>query len=370
MPICLVGEPGIGKSSIIESVAAENDLNCLTLTASDRDPTDFSGLPFPDKEHTRVTRLVEDWMHTMLGWDRGVLFMDELTTLNAQLQAVLLRGMRDGVWAGREAPKGVRFISAMNPTSTASGGHKITIPLANRFCWVDFPMPTPEEWGNFMMRSQGGLGNTKPLLKASKEEKRVMKLWDEEYAKAIGFMCSAVRKFPDCLFNKPKNNDPQSSAAWPSHRTMEYATRSIASSVIHDLSQADADEFMAGFIGEPAAMKVISLRTSQDIPDVVRLLEGKEKFKHNSKRLDCTWAVLSACTALVVPENCKNRKKRVEVMWGVLSEVADTATDLVSGPCKALVDAQLHIGSKEALRVLSKIAPLLDAAGIAWRATK
>lgn len=365
LPLCLVGEPGVGKSAILEELAAHNGLNVTTLTASDRDPTDFSGLPFPNEDHTRVARLVEDWMHDMFGWERGLVFVDELSTVPGVVQAVLLRAMREGVWASREAPKGVRFIAAMNPSEIAAGGHKISQPLANRFGWLEFPVPTPEAWSEFMMRS--GPDQTIEPLDAADEEKRVIAAWPSAYAKSVGLMSAAVRRLPHTLFAKPNNNDPATSKAWASPRTMEYATRAMASAEIHKLSSMDADLFMAGFIGETIAAEIVAFRNQQDLPDPGDVLDGVEKFKHNPKRIDRTWAVLSSCTALITPTTADKRDKRAEKMWEILEDVADDAADLVAAPTRALLKSSLAKGNKAAFKVLSKIAPMLDAAGINWQ---
>lgn len=366
LPICLEGEPGIGKSAIIEELCAHYGLSCFTLTASDRDPTDFSGLPFPDSSHTRVTRLVEDWLADVFTWQRGVVFIDELSTVPGVVQAVLLRAIRSGVFAGKETPKGIRYIAAMNPSEIAAGGHKISQPLANRFGWVEFPPPTPDMWSEYMMRS--GPDVTVEPMDAEDEEKRVATLWTNEYAKAVGLMTSAVRKIgPHMLFNKPENNDPNASRAWTSPRTMEYATRAIASAAVHGLSSADADTLLTGFVGNATALELIAYQKEADLPDPGDVLDGQIKFKHNPKRIDKTWAVLNSCVTLVTSPKCDNQKARTEQMWLILDDVADDAQDIVGGPARALLKSGCARGVKQAFKVLQKIAPMLDAAGINWQ---
>ena len=380
LPLLLEGEPGIGKSAIIEQICAANGLECETLTASDRDPTDFSGLPFPDREHKHVTRLVEGWMHDMFSSKRKVVFIDELSTVAGSVQAVLLRGVRSGVWAGREAPKGVRFIAAMNPSEIASGGHKISQPLANRFGWIDFPPPTPDQWGAYMMgagqdvvrqtdtnRNRIKSAAKAPSLDPEAEEQRVLDRWTEEYARTTGLMVAATRALPHVMLNKPKNNDPAASKAWSSPRTLEYATRALASASIHALSEVDTDIFFSSFVGDAVAMEISKFRHQQDLPDPGRVLDGKEKFKHDKKRIDRTWAVLAGCTTLVASPAAKDRKKRATALWEILSEVADDAADLVLKPVNILISKQLISLHKEtSMKLLEKLDPIVTAADIHW----
>ena len=45
--LMLWGAPGIGKSSVIESVAKEHDLELIDLRISQLAPTDLRGIPVP-----------------------------------------------------------------------------------------------------------------------------------------------------------------------------------------------------------------------------------------------------------------------------------------------------------------------------------
>lgn len=366
LPLVLVGDPGIAKSAIVEEICFENGLECETITASDRDPTDFSGLPFPNADRSRVDRLVDDWMHRMFE-SKGpyVLFLDELSTLPGSVQAVCLRGVRDGVWAGRRAPAHVRSIAAMNGSDIAAGGHRISQPLANRFGWIDFPVPSVKDWAEYMMGS-GPDQFTEPAS-ATDEEKRVMERWPEAWAKAVGLMTAAMMRLPQLLFNKPENNNPEASRAWPSLRTNEYATRALASSNIHDLKAAERDMFMASFIGEPAAIELIAWQNQQDLPNPEDVLDGRIKFNHEPRRLDRTFAVLTSCTALVTPMSCEQRHDRASRMWDLLGAVADKAPDIVAAPASRLLKAGLLKGHQNAFSVLEKISDTLEAANINWQ---
>ena len=46
LPVFIWGAPGIGKSSIVKQIAAEQDLEFLDLRLSLLDPTDLKGSPF------------------------------------------------------------------------------------------------------------------------------------------------------------------------------------------------------------------------------------------------------------------------------------------------------------------------------------
>ena len=45
VPVLLIGNPGIGKSSMLTALAAARGLHLEIVTASVHDPTDFNGMP-------------------------------------------------------------------------------------------------------------------------------------------------------------------------------------------------------------------------------------------------------------------------------------------------------------------------------------
>ena len=52
--VCLWGDPGIGKSSLIEAAAAADGVPCETVIGSLREPSDFAGLPVVTDDGVRM----------------------------------------------------------------------------------------------------------------------------------------------------------------------------------------------------------------------------------------------------------------------------------------------------------------------------
>ena len=50
VPICLMGAPGIGKTTEAKAVCAALGLSCVTSIASTKEPTDYNGIPMTSKE--------------------------------------------------------------------------------------------------------------------------------------------------------------------------------------------------------------------------------------------------------------------------------------------------------------------------------
>jgi hypothetical protein len=91
------------------------------------------------------------------------------------------------------------------------------------------------------------------------------------------------------------------------------------------------------------------------------------QFKHNSKRIDRSAAILTGCAALVCSKQCKNLTPRVERLWEIIgsNELADSgAIDVTVPAARALVMNRLSMSSKQGQAALAKLQPILEAANI------
>ena len=77
--VCLWGDPGTGKSSLIRALAAQQGMPCETVIGSLREPSDFAGLPVVTDTGVRFE--APTWAKRLhQAEDGGYLFLDELST--------------------------------------------------------------------------------------------------------------------------------------------------------------------------------------------------------------------------------------------------------------------------------------------------
>jgi len=361
LPLLLEGRPGTAKTAIIESAAAGFGLACETVIASLREPSDFLGLPIPNKTGG-VSYAPPAWALRIADAVRGVVFLDELNTAPPAVQAALLRVVNDSVVGELRLPPGIRWIAAQNAVEESVGGYDLAPPTANRWGHVAWLSTTAEAFADWLIGHAGEVAKGE-ALDAAAEEARVESLFPAAFAKASGLVAAFVKRRGELLHKQPKTGDPKASKAWPSPRTWELATRALAGAEVHGLSLMDGEELLACFIGEGAAIEFSAWRTMVDLPDPAAVLDGKATFKHEAARLDRTIALLDSCAALVAPQAAEKRNERAAVLWTLLAALLGDAPDLIVPAARTLVGAKL-VGMKEAREALKRVQPILAAAGM------
>lgn len=363
LPILAWSAPGEAKTAAIEEICATYGLPCVTLSPGEQGEGAFGVVPVPKGD--LLTYPPPEW--TQLVEKGGCVFVDEVTSAGPALQPPLMGLFLARRVGGTVLGPRVRVLAAANPPELAAGGYDLPPPVANRMGHIDWTPPTVDEHADYLLRgttSHAG-SDPAPAGAAAAEESRVLELWPEAWARAVGLETAFLRRRPDRKNACPEIGDAASGRAWPSDRSWENATRALASSYVHRLSDAEREEFVGAFIGKPTAKEFFTFIAEQDLPDPVEILEGKAKFVHESRRLDRTFAVLSACTAIVAPKEAPNREKRVGALWELAGSLGKdpSIADLLVPTMRTLVKAGFG-AHKAAGPVLSACWPTLQAAGI------
>ena len=129
--VCLWGDPGIGKSALIQAAAAADSVPCETVIGSLREPSDFAGLPVVTDDGVRMEP--PSWARRLHEAQAGYLFLDELSTSPPAVQAAMLGVALERRVGDLLLPRAVQVVAAANPPERAADGWDLTPPLANRF---------------------------------------------------------------------------------------------------------------------------------------------------------------------------------------------------------------------------------------------
>ncbi len=364
LPICFWGPPGVGKTWQLSRMSKTYSLALEVLSPGERGEGAFGVTPVPGPGNKVLNYPPPDWVANFDPDTGGLLFLDEINQapppLQPALQGILLGRRVGGYYLGNK----VRPICAANPTEQAAGGWDFAPPVANRMGHLPWPDVSGEGWANWLLGDDSAAGQS---ITSTEEEARVIKAWDEPWARTRGMVAGFIRARGELLHKMPAMGSPDLGRAWPSPRTWEMAARAHASAAVHRLNAEDTESFVAAFVGTGAAGEMFAYADKLDLPNPADVLDGKVKFSHDPKRLDRTAAVLGSCHALVVPANAEKRKERSQKLWAMLAEkkLLDDAMDVCFGSVKALVGAKLHTHAV-AYSVLAKMLPLLKAAGIQY----
>ena len=141
--VCLWGDPGIGKSSLIHAAAAADDVPCETVIGSLREPSDFAGLPVVTDDGVRMEPPA--WAKRLHAAQAGYLFLDELSTSPPAVQAAMLGVALERRVGDLLLPRAVQVVAAANPPERAADGWDLSSPLANRFLHIAYT-PAVNGW--------------------------------------------------------------------------------------------------------------------------------------------------------------------------------------------------------------------------------
>jgi AAA domain (dynein-related subfamily) len=140
-PVVLWGEPGVGKSSIVQQTAARLSLACQDVRAVLLDPVDLRGLPHVNGDGRSHWATPE-----FLPRDgNGVLFLDELNRAAPLVQNGCFQLVLDRKLGEYTLPDGWRIVSACNRESDGGGVSRMPSALCNRFVHINV-VPDLEDW--------------------------------------------------------------------------------------------------------------------------------------------------------------------------------------------------------------------------------
>lgn len=257
-PIMLWGAPGVGKSSIIRELCAEQKIGFIDIRLSQRDPVDLRGLPVPDMQNKQV-----NWMLSA-EWPReenskGIILFDELTAADRSLQVAAYELILDRCLGEMyKVPKGWLICAAGNRIEDRAVAMTISSALANRFCHLELE-PDLKQWTKW-----ANLHNLN--------------------SDVIAFL----RFKPNYFFDMTGSVE----RGWPSPRSWERVALMLEHGV--DMSNSSLVLMMQGLVGRAATLEFFAFRNLiQAIPDVEKLLLGELEFQIPD-RADMRYAITTS----------------------------------------------------------------------------
>jgi len=138
-----LGNPGLGKTKMIEQFAESKGVNLVEFITSQRNPFEISGMGMPDKDTKKMSIWDFDTLLEMK--DGDILFFDEILNGNpVVLNACLTLLEQRKMISGKKLPD-IMIVAAANP----QGVGPLTPQIKERFIWYDIKF-NPSLWSNYM----------------------------------------------------------------------------------------------------------------------------------------------------------------------------------------------------------------------------
>lgn len=303
-PVLLWGNPGEGKSKMIEQVAAQLGRPCEVVVGSVREASDFAGLPM--RVGDSVSFAPPRWATRCVEAPTTVVFLDELTTAPPAVQAAMLRVVLEHEVGDLRLAPSVSFVAAANPPEVSAGGDDLAPPLANRFCHLDWAAETAG-WVSGLLHGWAPM----PVPQVPEARAAVEARWRAVLAGFISARPSILRRLPEDLVAQGR--------AWPSPRSWDQAHRLAAAADAAGADKEVRSALVAGLVGPGAAIEFLRFADAVDLPDPEQLLADPTTLDTGA-RIDLLLATLAGVSAAVA-RDCT--LERWEAAWAVLAVACD-----------------------------------------------
>ncbi|MDP8268876.1 MAG: ATP-binding protein [Candidatus Tenebribacter davisii] len=136
-PLLIKGAPGIGKTDIVAQACLETDTDLIISHPVVSDPTDFKGLPFPNKDGSAAKFLPFGDLLRLIAADKPtVYFLDDLGQASVSVQAAAMQLLLARRINGHAISEHVVFLAATNRRQDRAGVQGILEPVKSRFAAI------------------------------------------------------------------------------------------------------------------------------------------------------------------------------------------------------------------------------------------
>ena len=301
-PLLISGPPGVGKSTIVRSVAENLGIGFVDVRLAQMDAVDVRGLPSVDNDaHSMRWNPPEFWPR---GKDtKGILFLDEITSIDrsmsvAAYQLILDRKIGDDY----SVPDGWYICAAGNRIEDRAVAMTMSSALANRFMHVELTEDV-EDWAKWAIQN-----SINPSV--------------------IGF----VRYRPEMLFQMDGQNLER---GWPSPRSWEKVSHMIDIMEKTNAKKNIVKKIVYGLVGEGAGAEFMEFYKNRDMyENIVDMMLDPNKEVVIPPKADQQYAMVAAMVYhLWRGKDEADEKKRLAGFFRIATELPSNFATM------AIVDA-------------------------------
>ncbi len=235
-PLMVWGPPGVGKSSIMRTVAESLGIGFIDVRLAQREPVDIRGLPVPTDDGV-VWQVSAEWPRDPES--RGIILFDEITAADRSLQVAAYEFILDRRLGNLySVPDGWYICAAGNRAEDRAVAGTMSSALANRFLHVELQAGV-EDWIAWAVAQ--GL-----------------------HPSVTGF----IRYRPALLFHQEGENLER---GWPTPRAWERVARMLVA--LDGRGDDLVRKAVYGLVGEGAGVEFLAFhKLNENFDDVLRLM--------------------------------------------------------------------------------------------------
>lgn len=268
IPVILWGPPGQGKSAAIRELATQTGRHLETVISSVREPSDFVGIPYVVNGTTSF--VPPDWAVRLAGASAGLLFFDEISTAPPSTQAALLRVVLERVAGDLYLGDETSIVAAANPPHQSADGWDLSLPMANRFCHLEWELPSD------IVRQ--GFSTGWPSARIIDSEKfNVAGKIDSDTGTARLLIGAFLGARPDLVTVVPESSS-DGGRAFPTPRSWDMAAQALGYCTTLEVEPNVKRLLVNGILGVGAASELLHYLENLDLPDPEEVLAKPDDF--------------------------------------------------------------------------------------------
>ena len=262
-PLMVWGAPGLGKSSILRSVAERLGIGFIDVRLAQREPVDIRGLPVPGEDGVKWL-VASEWPRDPES--RGIILFDEITAADRSLQVAAYEFILDRrLGTLYTVPDGWYICAAGNRTEDRAVAATMSSALANRFLHVEM-REDAEAWVSWALQH-------------------------DIHPSVLGF----IRYRPELLFRQEGENLER---GWPTPRAWERVSRMLSM-----FGAEDEDllrKVVYGLVGDRVGVEFMSFhRINLEFDDTLEMMTNAKYPVCIPERADRKYALCSSMSYLL-----------------------------------------------------------------------
>lgn len=254
------GGPGIGKSSIVKSLAEENGYELVDIRLSMVDPFTLMGVIVPSIKDGTANWLPPSFFSPKK--DKVLYFFDEINCAAPTIQAAAYQIIQDKRVGPHKLPENSVIIAAGNDFNDKGVTYRLPNPLANRFLHIN--------------------------LRADFDSFYEYAIKNKLHPHVVGY----VNFQKGDLYNPNYVANNPSVKGFPTPRSWEFVSKILYTLERESVNFSSVLALVEGAVGEGVAHKFVSYKRVAEAINVDDILEGKEENMKN-RELEYSYCLIT-----------------------------------------------------------------------------